>query len=158
MNKSAIIVSLAVFFLLKGVAAAGYVDNGNGTVTDTATNLMWQKCSAGQPNDPGCSGAAAAYVWDGSQGAIGYCEGLTLGGYNDWRLPNIKELTSIVDLTTYSPSIKLAYFQNTQSSSYWSSTTLSDFTTSAWCVNFFDGITWGSDKANTYYVRCVRGQ
>jgi hypothetical protein len=62
-----------------------FVDNGDGTVTDHATGLMWQKEDSGQAMD-----------W---QAALAYAAHLGLAGYNDWRLPNAKELQSIVDYT-----------------------------------------------------------
>ncbi|MCP5522882.1 MAG: DUF1566 domain-containing protein [Verrucomicrobiales bacterium] len=73
-----------------------FVDNGNGTVTDHATGLTWQKADSGQGMN-----------W---QAALAYAENLNLGGHDDWRLPNAKELQSIVDYsrspdTTQSPAI-----------------------------------------------------
>ena len=65
------------------------MDNGDGTVTDHATGLMWAKADSGEVMD-----------WDA---ALAYAENSTLGGYGDWRLPNVKELQSIVDYTR-SPS------------------------------------------------------
>jgi hypothetical protein len=64
-----------------GQAQSGFVDNGNGTVTDTSTGLTWQQATA-----PG------AYTW---KEALAYCENLTLGDRSDWRLPTLKELRSI---------------------------------------------------------------
>lgn len=83
----------------------GFTDNGDGTVSDAATNLMWQQ------NDNG-----EALTWDG---AISYCENLTSADYADWRLPNAKELQSIVDYTrspdtTNSAAIDTDYFNATQ--------------------------------------------
>jgi len=62
--------------------ASTYTDNGDGTVTDTSTDLMWQQVSS------------SSKTW---KEALVYCEGLNLGGHTDWRLPNIKELQSLVD-------------------------------------------------------------
>ncbi len=67
-----------------------FVDNGDGTITDRATGLMWQKTDDGN-----------TYCW---QAALAYAEGLSLAGHGDWRLPNAKELQSIVDYTR-SPSV-----------------------------------------------------
>lgn len=65
--------------------AERFVDNGDGTVTDLATRLMWA-------TDAGPTG-----TWEGS---LQYCEGLTVAGYTDWRMPNINEATSLVVLGT----------------------------------------------------------
>ncbi len=66
-----------------------FVDNGDGTVSDLATGLMWQHADSGTGMD-----------WSAS---LEYCEALDVGGYDDWRLPDAKELQSIVDYTR-SPS------------------------------------------------------
>jgi len=124
-----------------------FIDHGNGTVTDTSTGLMWQKDGSTYMN------------WEG---AVSYCENLTLAGYNDWRLPNANELQSLVDYNRYNPSINTSYFPNTMSySSYWSSTTFDRYPHFAWFVDFrsgrvdigFPGITKFSSKQ----VRAVRG-
>ena len=62
-----------------------YVDNDDGTITDLATGLMWQKDDSG-----------AGKNWED---ALSYAENLTLAGHDDWRLPNAKELQSIIDYT-----------------------------------------------------------
>ncbi len=72
-----------------------YVNNGDSTITDKATDLMWMEADAGPFN------------WEE---ALSYAENLTFAGYSDWRLPNAKELQSIVDYsrspdTTNSPAI-----------------------------------------------------
>jgi hypothetical protein len=60
-----------------------FADNGDGTIADSATGLTWEQADSGEGFD-----------WEA---ALGYCDGLELGGANDWRLPNAKELQSIVD-------------------------------------------------------------
>ena len=70
---------------------ASYTDNGNGTVTDNVTGLMWeQKTADGSSRDKDTT-----HTW---KDALAYCEDLILGGFSDWRLPNPKELERIVDL------------------------------------------------------------
>ncbi|MFZ2198777.1 MAG: DUF1566 domain-containing protein [Thermodesulfovibrionales bacterium] len=116
-----------------------FVDNG-GMVTDTKTGLIWQ------------TGESGSLSWDD---ALSYCEGLTLGGNSDWRLPNIKELESIVDDTRYNPAIN-SIFWGTSTEEYWSSTTgLGAF--NAWYVNFLDGFVRYASKNEGSHVRCVRG-
>ncbi len=135
--------------------SAGFKDNGNGTVTDLTTNLMWQQCSDGL-SGANCTGTAATITWDN---AIAYCEGLSLGGFTDWRLPKIKELQSIIDLTKASgATINTTYFPGTIASSYyWSSTTYAPNTAGALVVAFIPGSTGSTSKPNPGYVRCVRG-
>jgi len=127
--------------------AQSFTENGDGTVTDLVTALMWQ-----QEDDD------VARTW---QNALMYCENLVLppGGYSDWRLPDVKELRSIVDSTRRDPSSDPAIFVGTEFSVYWSSTTRSyapyDGTT-AWSVNFSTGGVGNGAKTSPAHVRCVR--
>ncbi len=86
-----------------------FVDNGDGTVTDTATGLMWQQDDNGEGLD-----------WEY---ALAYAEDLVLADHNDWRLPDVKELQSIVDYShspnaenpaDIGPAIDTAYFSITE--------------------------------------------
>lgn len=138
------------FLLVSGmifcsVAGAQLIDNGDGTVTDTETGLMWQQDDGGYRN------------WND---AISYCENLILpaGGYDDWRLPNRNELQSIVDYTRYTPSINTTVFPNTMSACYWTSTTSAGNSAYA-CVIFFDDgdVINYYDKGYGLLVRSVRG-
>ena len=120
-----------------------FKNNGNGTVTDLATGLTWQREDDNvlRAND----GPAAAY-----------CQGLTLAG-GGWRLPTIKELRSIVDDRVYSPAIDSETFPGTNSSRYWSATSdARPFSINAWCVYFNFGVVRNASKSDTGYVRCVR--
>lgn len=121
-----------------------FVDNGNGTVTDTSTSLMWQKATA-----PG------EYTWIE---ALSYCESLTIAEYSDWRLPTIKELRSIVEYDAYDPAIDTRYFPDTLPFYYWSSTTNVHSASRKWYIHFSYG--YGSyyfNESGSYYVRAVRG-
>ena len=125
-----------------GSTSAAFVDNGDGTITDTITGLMWQKQDDGSSRN-----------W---LSAISYCEGLSFAGYDDWRLPNIKELDSIVDLARFNPAID-SVFSNTKWY-YWSSTTDANTSTLARHMHFRSGADGSSGKtANEFYVRAVRG-
>jgi hypothetical protein len=120
-----------------------FTDNGDGTITDNLTQLIWQKI----PN-------ANLFTWEQ---AISYAEGLTIGTNSDWRLPNIKELQSINNELTTNPSVFAPYFSSVGVHNYWSSTSLPNQTTKAWYWNTQFGITTYDLKTNTNYVICVRG-
>ncbi len=142
MAKVFVICMAFLYMVLPGLSAAGsHTDNGNGTVTDSGTLLIWQQ------------GESSAMTWDA---ALSYCEGLSLAGSTDWRLPNHKELLSLADHTRYNPSINTTFFPSTFSSYYWSSTT-SHFTSQAYIVGFNDGNSYENNKTYSYYARCVRG-
>jgi len=123
-----------------------FIDNGDGTVTDTGTGLMWQKATA-----PG------TYLW---QQALSYCESLSLGGDNDWRLPSINELHSIVDYDSAYPAFYpiFTYTDNGFYDFYWSSTTFTGSERFAWVVSSKAGYRANSYKRDyPFYVRAVRG-
>jgi hypothetical protein len=154
----------------KGKPASGprFVDNTNGTITDSTTGLTWQKCTQGQTGT-NCDGSGSADDYNATTmdwpTALTTCNtDATNGG--GWRLPNIRELESIVDYSVKpdpSPAPILAidttFFPNTVSAFYWTSTTYeypSD-QSYAWGVYFNDGSTYVDGKTTSDYVRCVRG-
>jgi len=118
-----------------------YVDNQDGTVTDVCTRLIWQKETA-----PG------RYTW---KDALEYCDALTLGGHDDWRLPNIRELQSIVDYGRSNPAFDPVF--GAASVWYWSSTTVDVLPGNAWDVHFWRGNGNLVEKTFENYVRAVRG-
>ena len=120
-----------------------FVDNGNGTVTDSDTGLTWQQAEITSRTN-----------WEG---ALQYAAALTLGGQTDWRLPNIKELQSINDETLVAPSISTTYFPGATASRYWSSTSMHGTTNEAWFLDCQYGVASYAEKTTNLWVRCVRG-
>lgn len=119
-----------------------FTDNLDGTVTDNATGLMWQQEDDNQARN-----------WEST---LAYCEDRALGGHVDWRLPDVKELRSIVDNTRYNPAIDPVAFPGTNPTYYWSSSTTAYDASYAWYVPFVYGGVYSYDKSYTFYVRCVR--
>lgn len=132
-----------------GKGHAPYTDNGNGTVTDKKTGLMWVK----DGTSAGCNGGDVAQ-WPK---AVAFCENLVFAGHSDWRLPDRKDLMSIVDRGQSGLSVNATYFPNTHGSSYWTSTKNYPDSDYAWSILFFYGGVPGYDMTDNYhYVRCVR--
>ena len=149
--------------LRKGVAWPNprFKDGGNGTVRDTLTKLIWLKNA----------NAFGLRIWEQAladanalaSGSAGLTDGSKAG---DWRLPNVKELQSLIDFACHGPALSNAAgtgqwtsgnaFIGVQSANYWSSTTDSSSTTNAWYVSLLNGYVNSINKPNTYYVWPVR--
>lgn len=127
----------------------------DGTVTDTQTGLLWQRCSLGQSWDGNtCTGDAASYTW---QVALTAAEANEFAGVRNWVLPNIKQLTSIVELACFNPAINSSVFPNTPSNSFWTSSPAADYNYSAWYIFFGYGGGGPDYKGKSLPVRLVRG-
>lgn len=135
-----------------------FVDNGDGTVTDKATGLMWQKGDSGK-----------SVSWED---ALTYSENMILAGHSDWRLPNAKELQSIVDYTrspstTNSPAIDPIFETspikdeggNTNYPFYWTSTTHANFIGGNYAayIAFGEALGWMQDPKGQYVLSDVHG-
>jgi formylglycine-generating enzyme required for sulfatase activity len=121
-----------------------FTDNGDGTVKDNFTGLTWQKTSSTSP-----------MTWET---ALAYSKTISLGGKLDWRLPNIKELQSLNDVSRMKPSINKTYFPSIVSSAfYWSSTSQYKTSAIAWDMNTDYGVVTYEEKTLSRYVILVRG-
>ena len=145
--------------LQKGVAwpTPRFTDNGDGTVTDNLTGLIWLK-------NANCFGTS---IWTQAltdantlnSGECGLSDGSSEG---DWRLPNVRELFSLIDYSQVNPALPNGHpFDNVQSDlmdcTYWSSTTDPNSEFWAATVRFFNSGVGGSPKTESYYVWPVRG-
>jgi hypothetical protein len=121
-----------------------FIDNGDGTITDTASGLMWSKATISAER---VTHAAAEKI----------CADLDLAGHKDWRLPTVEELFLIADRTRQNPSIDTAAFPDTQADWYWSSTITAWSSDLAWFVSFHGGGYGNLHRGNHgAYVRAVR--
>jgi hypothetical protein len=145
-----------------------YTDNGNGTVTDHATGLMWEKLS----DDDGIHDWDNSYSWyDAFTIKIARLKTECFAGYCDWRLPNRRELESLVVVSHTAPAVDPVFntacapgctvttCSCTQPDSYyWTSTSYQDPSLSAaWAVGSNFGVVDGHEKFLELSVRAVRG-
>ena len=128
-----------------------FLENADQTVTDNLTGLIWTK--DGNP-------AAVYKTW---QQALDYIKTLNSGnylGHNDWRLPNVNELESLINKGQASSATWLngqgQGFSNVQSNNYWSSSTNAQYTAGARVVYMKDGYVTSYDKTGNFYVWPVR--
>ena len=144
-------------FLLSPVNPdSAYIVNSNGTVIDTRSNLMWQACSEGQVwNGSVCTGTASQLTWDQAL-AAGVAS--RFANFSDWRLPDVKELSSLVETCTDSPTINTTVFPSGLGSGYWSSSPTKQLnsTNVSWMINFQFGTTNKNGRISPAYARLVR--
>ncbi|MCI5143039.1 MAG: DUF1566 domain-containing protein [Candidatus Electrothrix sp. ATG1] len=135
-----------------------FIDNNDGTVTDSKTGLMWKKCLEGASGDTCEKGSVGDFTWQAALQQTGTVNsGGGFAGYTDWRLPNIRELLSIVEEQCYDPSINLNRFPNTPVSYVWSSSPDINNAGRTWLVFFKYGNSAPVDRYNAFTVRLVRG-
>ena len=119
------------------------------TTRDNVTGLIWEVKTDADKND--------TYTWEDAQSVfIQQLNAQKFGGFSDWRMPTVKELSFIIDMGRYWPAINMDYFPNTRSSFYWSSTSCAGNTSNAWRVLFLDGYVSGYGKSHDLYVLAVR--
>jgi len=136
---------------------ASYNDNGDGSVTDNVTGLIWEKSPS--PTTAQCTGSGPATanfsaVTCTQPQAAAYCTNKGSG----WHLPTRLELVSLVDFTVESPgpAINQAAFPGTPSEVFWTSSPLPGDSSYAWSVHFISGYPYYLDVTGNYRVRCVR--
>lgn len=123
------------------VAPTNYRDNGDQTIVDTVTGLIWQQ-----------GASTSGMVWS----ATGpYCAGQTTGGHTDWRVPTKIELSSLFDYGRTGKVFNSTVFGG-PGDYYWTSTVMASIPGNAWTVNFSSGSVFQYAASMTYYVRCVR--
>ena len=159
--------------LQKGVVwpSPRFTNNGKGTVTDHLTGLIWltnANCANALRDWATALRDVAQLNIDGRMNGTNCRDSSKFGSHQtDWRLPNVKELQSLIDFAFVSPGLSNAAgtaqwtagdpFTGVQSDYYWSSTTSAASTDSAWYVSLDHGYVLNDNKTITYYVWPVRG-
>jgi Protein of unknown function (DUF1566) len=105
--------------LKEDTTTARFTINNNGTVSDKKTNLMWKQCPEGLSGQQCLTGQLQSVNW---KTAVENSGKISFAGLGDWRVPNVKELSSIVERRCFRPAINLAVFPATPSNIFWSST------------------------------------
>jgi hypothetical protein len=130
--------------------------NGDGTVTDNLTGLVWLQ-------DADCFGEvtwinAPAEVASLNSGSVTTCTNYTAGTFDDWRVPNVRELASLIDYGGNDPALPTGHpFVSVQYDYYWTSSTDAKNTGYAWSMSFEYGTASTVFKAAFNYVWPVRG-
>ncbi|MCI5196181.1 MAG: DUF1566 domain-containing protein [Candidatus Electrothrix sp. AW5] len=145
-----------------------YINNGNGTITDTKTGLMWKRCPEGLSGKNCEKGKAKEYSWND---AVKRFKNVSYAGYDDWRMPTIDELKTLVYCSkgvknkkngecnkgSTKPTINQKAFPNTTSwPPYWSSSPNANYSAIALYVHFSNGNSYNVNRNNSYAVRLVR--
>lgn len=150
------------------------IDNGDGTITDSKTDLMWKQCLEGVDGDNCENNSPSTFTWQEALQQPGTVNVNGFAGYNDWRLPNIRELLSIVEVQCFEPAINATRFPNIPSSNVWSGSNATRFPNTptssvwsgspsavspdyAWSVLFNYGLSYTPYRYNNLAVRLVRG-
>jgi hypothetical protein len=119
-----------------------FTDNGDGTVTDTLTGLMWTKATVAKGKTHKKATAAA--------------KKLDVAGHKDWRLPTVEELFLLADRTRMRPAIDVEAFPDTESDWYWANTDSAWAPSCAWFVAFHHGLATYYGRSSEACVRAVR--
>ena len=138
---------------IESTPTSNFADNGDGTVTDNLTGLMWKKCVQGLSGAQCGSGSVLVLDWRSAL-AVAISDGTA--GYGDWRLPNKKELESIVETCGSVPAINQTRFPATPVAYFWTSTTYARTPDNAWYVHSDNGNTSYFLKTSAFAVRLVR--
>ena len=133
-------------------------DNG-ATVKDNETGLVWSRCAVGKTwnsQKHQCEGEAEIYNWREALNAVKKLNAQSYLSFNDWRLPNVKELATLVNLDCALPAIDKKVFPGTDNAGFWTSTVFEQYPARAWYIDFKFGEDYPADKRYFHQIRLVR--
>lgn len=128
------------------------------TVADMQTTLVWMRCAVGQQwNGSACTGEPQAMDWSEAGAAVAQLNRKGYAGHNDWRLPVLPELASIVERQCFNPRMNEAVFPGAPSMVFWSGMEKSGAAGLAYALDFGGGAAEATAKVSMGAVRLVRG-
>lgn len=156
--------------ILESTPTSRYTFSASDTVTDNTTNLMWKRCLEGQTfSDNGtannylddfCMGSATTMNWGAALNRAQTANTSNDSGHNDWRVPNLKELKSMVEYCRANPTINTEVFPGAPPSYVWSGSPVTEpsfgYESGSWAVNFYSGSDFWGYRIYDYHVRLVR--
>lgn len=138
---------------------ARFIVNDDATLSDTGTDLMWQRCAWGQEwTGDACEGEAVTMTWSEAKQLADNTNANGSWFYNDWRLPNVRDLASIVERQCQDPRTNLELFPNTPADFFWTSTTRSgdDAESGAYALSFGPEGVEHRAQTEQFHIRLVR--
>lgn len=137
---------------------AARFEAGGETVADTQTTLVWMRCAVGQQwNGGSCAGEPQSMDWKEAKQMVERLNREGYAGHNDWRLPVLPELASIVERRCFNPRMNEAVFPGAPSAVFWSAMEKPDATAYAYALDFGGGVARPTLKDDKGAVRLVRG-
>jgi Protein of unknown function (DUF1566) len=135
---------------------AGAVPAGS-EVRDKVTGLIWQRCVLGMAWQGGtCIGSAGIYGWEEALEAARTAMASAAPGAGRWRLPNVKELASLIETACTLPAINSTWFPADPGDFAWSSSPSANTPVGVWIVGFDDGRHYEGIRGYPHRVRLVR--
>ncbi len=137
-------------------AMSRFKDGGNGTLIDTQSQRIWLRCSLGMSwTGSSCEGNSLTYSWGAAEAAVVNLNAKQVAGHNNWRLPTVEELNTIVERQCFKPAINLDAFPFSPEAGFWSSTTAAGINARAWIVHFLHGQQYIANQMQDWRVRPI---
>jgi len=165
--------SLSVFFLISALVMPAYAQNCDdskpatapfsrfsgavsATITDKKNNNTWLRCPVGMSWDgSSCGGISLKYTWVEAVVEVEELNKKKLAGRNDWRLPTVEELMTVVEKRCFKPAIDLKAFPFSPESGFWTDTAVDGVQPRAWVVHFLNGNQYIANKSQTWRLRLI---
>jgi len=143
--------------LAASTPTSNFIGQGE-VVTDNHTSLSWMRCAVGQQwSGKTCEGEPTTLTWQEAMAIVAKVNQEGLGGYNDWRMPLVPELASIVERQCFNPRMNTAIFPGAPSAIFWSAMEKMGSATHAYTLDFGGGAAMASIKQGAGAVRLARG-